>query len=109
MQDELERAVKTGHFLSEYNNGLVVFKPNSVWKAVRNRSTGRRYMRAVGAGLRVIGRRIGFRDNVQIIQLKECFDERIPSEKQAYINFLSREAKGIANGVSAWPTIKYYT
>ncbi|CAG8669714.1 5855_t:CDS:2, partial [Scutellospora calospora] len=62
-----------------------VFKPNSVWKTVRNRFTGRRYMRAVGAGLCAIGRRI------------ECFDERIPSEKQAYINFLSREAKGITD------------
>ncbi|CAG8610690.1 1144_t:CDS:2 [Diversispora eburnea] len=85
MQNELERAVKTGHFLSEYNNGLVVFKPNSVWRVVKNRSTGRRYMRAVGAELRAIGRRI------------ECFDERVTSEKQAYINFLIREAKGITD------------
>ncbi|RHZ58772.1 hypothetical protein Glove_368g9 [Diversispora epigaea] len=41
--------------------------------------------------------RIGIANNVQTIQLKECFDERVPSEKQAYVNLLRREAKGITD------------
>jgi len=28
----LARSAITGHFLSEYNNGLVIFKPNSAWR-----------------------------------------------------------------------------
>ncbi|RHZ58788.1 hypothetical protein Glove_368g36 [Diversispora epigaea] len=54
-------------------------------------------MRASGAGLCVIGRRIGIANNVQTIRLKECFDERVPSEKQAYVNLLMGEAKGITD------------
>ena len=27
MQEELERAAETGHYLSEYNNGIVVSSP----------------------------------------------------------------------------------
>ena len=67
MQEELERAAETGHYLSEYNNGIVVFKPNATWDMVRNRVTRRRYVRVAGAGLRVIGRRVGFKNNVQVI------------------------------------------
>ncbi|CAG8757660.1 21180_t:CDS:2, partial [Dentiscutata erythropus] len=51
---------------------------------------------ASGAGLHVIGMQIGFAKNVQVIWLKECFDERVLSEKQAYIN-LRREAKGVTD------------
>jgi len=57
MQGDLERAAETGHYLSEYNNGIVVFKPNARWGMVRNQVNRRRYMRAA-RGLRVVGKRI---------------------------------------------------
>lgn len=27
----------------------------------------------------------------------ECFNERVPTEKQAYMNFLGRESKGVTD------------
>ena len=48
IQDELTQATESGRFLSEYNNGLIIYKPYSRWKVVGNR-----------AGLRVVGNRIG--------------------------------------------------
>ncbi|CAG8509023.1 12050_t:CDS:2 [Ambispora gerdemannii] len=60
---------------------------------VKNRTTGKRYMRAIEAGLHVIGRRVGFANNVQVIWLIECFDERV----RAYSDLLRREAKGITD------------
>lgn len=97
MRDGLEQAAINGQFISEYNNGLVVFKPDSVWKVKRNRITGLHYQSA-RAGLRIVGKRIGFaNNNVQIIKLEECFNERVPTEKQAYMNFLGRESKGVTD------------
>lgn len=75
MRDGLEQAAINGQFISEYNNGLVVFKPDSVWKVKRNRITGLHYQSA-RAGLRIVGKRIGFaNNNVQIIKLEGsiCF------------------------------------
>jgi hypothetical protein len=69
MHNELAESAISGHYLSEYNNGVVIFKPNSAWRAVRNRANRRRYSRAVGAGLRVVGRREGFTNNIQVIRL----------------------------------------
>ncbi|RIB19440.1 hypothetical protein C2G38_2141621 [Gigaspora rosea] len=94
LEFELNRAARTGDYLSEYDNGLVIYKPISKWKMVKNRVTKKRYLRAKGAGLRLIGRRIGLVNDVQIIQFKEIFDERVRSEKQEYTELLRREAKG---------------
>ncbi|CAG8653727.1 10990_t:CDS:2, partial [Paraglomus brasilianum] len=93
LEKELKQASETGHFLSEYDDGLIVFKPISRWKMIKNKITNNRYMRASGAGLRVIGRRIGIANNVQIIRLKGL----VPSEKQAYVILLRKEAKGITD------------
>ncbi|CAG8699613.1 19353_t:CDS:2, partial [Gigaspora rosea] len=78
--------------ISKYD--YVIYKPISKWKMVKNRVTKKRYLRAKGAGLRLIGRRIGLVNDVQIIQFKEIFDERVRSEKQEYTELLRREAKG---------------
>ncbi|CAG8618121.1 10227_t:CDS:2 [Funneliformis caledonium] len=79
MQEELERAAET---------------PNAMWGMVRNRVNRRRYMRAAG-GLRVVGKRIGIKNNIQVIRFEECFDEYVPYERQEYRSFLTREGKGI--------------
>ncbi|CAG8693870.1 15863_t:CDS:2, partial [Acaulospora morrowiae] len=92
LERELKQASETGRFLSEYDNGIIVFKSISRWRMIRNRITNNRYMRA-SVGLRVIGRRIGITNNVQTIQLKGL----LPSEKQAYVSLLRKEAKGITN------------
>jgi len=70
MRNRLEQSVINGQFISEYDNGLVVFKPNSVWRAKRNRITGLHYQSA-RVGLRIVGKRIGFtNNNVQVIKLE---------------------------------------
>ena len=51
----LIQAVTTGQFLSEYDNGIIIFKPDSVWRMIRNQTTGRRYSSARG-GLRIVGK-----------------------------------------------------
>ncbi|CAB4441860.1 unnamed protein product [Rhizophagus irregularis] len=94
LQDRLRRAVTTGQFLCEYDNGLIIFKPNSMWRMIKNQTTGRRYSSARG-GLRIVGKRIGLTNDVQIIKLEENFDESVPAERQEYQNFLRREAKGV--------------
>ena len=70
----LRQAVTTGQFLSEYDNGIIIFKPNSVWRMIRNQTTGRRYSSARG-GLRIVGKRISLINNVQIIKFEGliCF------------------------------------
>ncbi|CAG8638498.1 778_t:CDS:2, partial [Diversispora eburnea] len=85
LKEELERAANNGHFLCEYDNGLIIFKPISRWKMVRNRVTGYRYSRASGAGL-------------------QCFDKRVQSERQTYSDLLRREAKGITDLLSVLAT-----
>lgn len=70
LEEELERAADNGYFLCDYDKGLIIFKPISRWKMVRNRVTGYRYSRASGAGLRVIGKRVDFINNVKVIRLK---------------------------------------
>ncbi|CAG8559411.1 76_t:CDS:2 [Funneliformis caledonium] len=72
---------------------MVVFKPASTWVLTRRQVSGRIYVGSYEAGIRVIGRRIGHANNVQIIKFKEIFDEGDPYERQSYINLLRREAK----------------
>jgi len=67
---QLEMAADNGHFLSEYDNGLIVFKPLSSWKVIKNKLTGKRYSSASGAGIRVVGRRIAFDKKIKVIRLK---------------------------------------
>ncbi|RHZ58773.1 hypothetical protein Glove_368g8 [Diversispora epigaea] len=46
LEKELKQASETGHFLREYDNGSIVFKPISRWKIIKNKITENRYMRA---------------------------------------------------------------
>ena len=74
LHHRLRQAVITGQFLIEYDNEIIIFKPNSVWRMIRNQTTGKRYSSARG-GLRIVGKRVGLTNNVQIIKLEGliCF------------------------------------
>ncbi|CAG8578256.1 13080_t:CDS:2 [Gigaspora margarita] len=80
---QLKSAYKSGDFLSEYNNGIVCFKPFCRWTVAQNtRYPSCKYPKARG-GFRLIGH--------------QFFDERVPSENLFYTQLLRRESKGRTN------------